>query len=144
MAPDQNQAARTLFKSLYSPNQETMSNAIEILQTMGESTLIYHLLPVLEGLSLKQIGEYGMRVFSLPRPSARQVLGRHLLCLDLELKEATIYTIGALGMTELAPAIKKIQASEGNIESVGEICRWALDQLARAGLFSHAVAADSP
>ena len=136
VAPEQNQAARTLFKSLYSRNQEMMSNAIEILQGMGERTLIYHLLPVLEGLPIKQIVAYGVRVFSLPQPTARQVIGRYLLALDNDLKEAAIFTVGSLGMTELSETIKKIQQNESASSSLAEICFWSLDQLSKAGLFS--------
>ncbi len=136
VAPEQNQAARTLFKSLYSANQESMSNAIEILQTMGEGTLIYHLLPILEGLSFKQIADYGSRVFGIPRPDGRQVLGRHLKSLDQNVKEAAIFTIASIGLTELVPAIRKIKETETGSASLQEICAWALDQLGKAGLFS--------
>lgn len=144
VAPEQNQAARTLFKSLYSANPESMSNAIEVLQTMGEGTLIYHLLPILEGLSFKQITDYGSRVFGIPRPDGRQVLGRHLKSLDQDIKEAAIYTVAAVGLTELTPAIRKIKETDVKTPSLQEVCDWALDQLGKAGLFSAPTAAMTP
>lgn len=137
LAPDSDQnAARTVFKNLYSKNQEVMSNAIEVLQNMGERTLIYHCLPVLEGLPLRQIVAYGQRAFALEKRSVRLVLGRHLVSLDKELKEAAIYTAGKIGMTELQPAIKRLTEGEKPSGALGEICQWALDNISRATAFS--------
>jgi len=87
-------------------------------------------------LPIKQIVAYGVRVFSLPQPTARQVIGRYLLALDNDLKEAAIFTVGSLGMTELSETIKKIQQNESASSSLAEICFWSLDQLSKAGLFS--------
>jgi HEAT repeat protein len=120
-------AAKTVVKNLYSTNQEVTGNAIEVLQTMGERTLIYHILPVLEGLPLAQIVAYGKRVFSVGEGTLRMVLGRYLVTLDRELKEAAIFTIGKIQMRELLPAVKKILESEGKGGFCGEVCRYALE-----------------
>jgi len=137
VAPEQNQAARTLFKNLYSANQEMMSNAIEVLQMMGERTLIYHILPILEGLPLEKISEYGRRVFSLENRNPRLVLGRYLLAIDGDLKEAAIFTIGKIGMIELESALRKIRQVEGETKGIQELCEWALDHLSKGGIFSN-------
>ena len=105
---------------------ERMSNAIEILQTMGERTLIYHLLPVLEGLDLSQIQSYGQKAFLIPDRSLRSVLGKCLLSLDPDMKEAAIYTIGRIGLEELYPAVKKLGSAEGVSSTIKDLCGWAI------------------
>ncbi|MBF0502744.1 MAG: HEAT repeat domain-containing protein [Candidatus Riflebacteria bacterium] len=130
VAPDRSgYATRTVFKNLYSANQEMMSNAIEVLQSIGERTLIYHILPVLEGLPLEQIVAYGRRVFALEERRVRMVLGRHLLSLDKDLREAAIYTIGRIGLTELHQAVRKIGEGEGIGREARELCAWTLEHL---------------
>lgn len=133
VAPDRaSQIARTVFKNLYSTNQEMMGQAIEVLQSMGERTLIYHILPILENLPLEQIVSYGRRAFLLEERRARMVLGRHLLSLDPELRGAAIFTIGRVGMSELATAVGKVGESEGMDHETRNLCRWALERLGRS------------
>ncbi|MFZ2959067.1 MAG: HEAT repeat domain-containing protein [Candidatus Ozemobacteraceae bacterium] len=137
VAPNrEGQAARTVFKNLYSANQEMMSNAIEVLQSMGERTLIYHILPVLEGLPLEEIAKYGRRAFALEERRARTVLGRHLLSLDRDLRDAAIYTIGRIGLSELRQAVRKVGEGEGTDKEGRELCSWTLERLGRATVSS--------
>ncbi|HNV72124.1 MAG TPA: HEAT repeat domain-containing protein, partial [Candidatus Ozemobacteraceae bacterium] len=130
VAPDQRSSeARQVFKNLYSANQEMMSNAIEVLQSMGERTLIFHILPILEGLPLDQIASYGTRIFRLESRNVQMVIGRYLLSLDPHLKEASVYTIGRLRLTELEPAVRKIQNSEKLSPELVHLIDWAIDQM---------------
>lgn len=129
VAPDESREARTVFRGLYSPNQEMMSNAIEALQTMGERTLIYHILPVLEGLPLAQIAEYGRRVFGIEIRTARMVIGKHLVSIGRGLKEAAIYTVGVNGLADLQPAVKKIMAAEAGETEIASVCEWSLAKI---------------
>jgi len=136
VAPEQNRVARTVFRGLYSPNQEMMSNAIEALQTMGERTLIYHILPVLEGLPLDQIAEYGRRVFGIDTRKARLVIGKYIVSIDRILKEAAIYTVGIVGLSDLQPAVKKIRQSESQTPSIVAVCDWTLERISCGGMFT--------
>jgi len=130
VAPEQNREARTVFRGLYSPNQEMMSNAIEALQTMGERTLIYHILPVLEGLPLEQISEYGRRAFGIETRTARLVIGKYLVSIDPLLKEAAIYTVGIVGLTDLTAAVKKIRQTDAAAGGIATVSDWTLARLA--------------
>lgn len=129
VAPEQNREARDLFKSLYSSNEELISNAIEVLQNMGERQLVYHIIPVLENISLEHIAGYGMKVFAIRDKEARIILGKYLSCNDVELKEAAIYTVSKVEMTELIPILKKIRADKAAGTTLFETSKWALDRL---------------
>jgi hypothetical protein len=129
VAPEQNREARDLFKSLYSSNEELISNAIEVLQNMGERQLVYHIIPVLENISLENIANYGMRVFAIRDRSAGIILGKFLSHSDIELKEAAAYTISRAEFLELIPAVKKIMLESSKEKGLYETCRWAIDRL---------------
>ncbi|MEW6711528.1 MAG: hypothetical protein AB1403_17025, partial [Candidatus Riflebacteria bacterium] len=134
VAPEQNREARDLFKSLYSSNEELISNAIEVLQNMGERQLVYHIIPVLENISLEHIAGYGMKVFSIRDREGRIVLGKYLSFHDLELKEAAIYTVSMIELTELLPVLKKIRSDRASDGTIHETCNWAIDRLESRGL----------
>jgi ribosomal protein S6 len=134
IAPDQSREARDLFKSLYSQNEEHISNAIEVLQNMGERQLVYHIIPVLENISLEQIAAYGIKAFSLRERELRIILGKYLNSNDSELKEAAIFTVCASEITELIPVLKKISGDPQAGDSIICTCRWALDCLENKGL----------
>lgn len=129
VAPEQNREARDLFKSLYSTNEELISNAIEVLQNMGERQLVYHIIPVLENISLEHIASYGMKVFSIRDREARIILGKYLSHLDTELKEAAIYTVSMVELLELVPVLKKIKSDRTQSGTLQQTCLWALDHL---------------
>lgn len=129
VAPEQNREARDLFKSLYSSNEELISNAIEVLQNMGERQLVYHIIPVLENISLEQIAGYGMKVFQIRDREGRIVLGKYLSYNDLELKEAAIYTVCQVELTELVPVLKKIRSDRSIEGTLQQTCLWSLDRL---------------
>lgn len=130
VAPEESREARTVFRGLYSPNQEMMSNAIEALQSMGERTLIYHIVPVLEGLPLEQIAEYGRRTFGIEMRTARMVIGKHLVSIEKNLKEAAIYTVGINAIADLQPALKKILNADAGKSSIATVCAWSIAKLA--------------
>lgn len=130
VAPEESREARTVFRGLYSPNQEMMSNAIEALQSMGERTLIYHIIPVLEGLPLGQIAEYGRRTFGIEVRTARMVIGKHLVSIEKNLKEAAIYTVGINGISDLQPALRKIMSADAGQSSIASVCAWSIAKLA--------------
>ncbi|MBF0409515.1 MAG: HEAT repeat domain-containing protein [Candidatus Riflebacteria bacterium] len=131
VAPDrENQTARTVFKNLYSSNQEIMSNALEVLQSMGERTLIYHILPLLEGLSLDQVTSYGRRIFKIEDKDVSTIIKRHLLSLDKFLRDAAIYTIGKIRLLELQPVLLKLANSEEFQLETKEIRSWTHSKLA--------------
>jgi HEAT repeat protein/MFS family permease len=135
VAPEQNREARDLFKSLYSSNEELISNAIEVLQNMGERQLVYHIIPVLENISLENIAGYGMKVFAIRDRVAPIILGKFLTYSDAELKEAAAYTVSCAEIYELLPVLKKIRLDTGQTgESLRETCSWALDRLEGKGL----------
>lgn len=129
VAPEQNREARDLFKSLYSSNEELISNAIEVLQNMGERQLVYHIIPVLENISLEHIAGYGMKVFGIRDREARIILGKYLSHLDSELKEAAVYTVSRVSLTELIPVLKKIKTDPSLDGTLQQTCLWALDHL---------------
>jgi len=130
VAPEESREARTVFRGLYSPNQEMMNNAIEALQSMGERTLIYHIVPVLEGLPLEQIAEYGRRAFGIEMRTARMVIGKYLVSIERNLKEAAIYTVGINGIADLQPALKKIMNSDAGQSQITNVCAWSIAKLA--------------
>jgi len=134
IAPEQNREARDLFKSLYSSNEELVNNAIEVLQNMGERQLVYHIIPVLENISLEQIAAYGMKVFSLREKDMRVILGKYLNSSDNELKEAAIYTVCIAEIHELIPVLKKIESDAHLGEKVAVTCKWALETLKNRGI----------
>ncbi|MBF0543401.1 MAG: HEAT repeat domain-containing protein [Candidatus Riflebacteria bacterium] len=130
VTPDrENQAARTVFKSLYSSNEEIMGNAIEVLQSMGERTLIYNILPFLEGLSLEQIVLFGKQLFKFEEKSLKIILERHLLSKDQLLKEAAIYTIGKICFSDLGETLKTLDLSKDCDKEIQRIRIWALSKL---------------
>lgn len=129
VAPEQNREARDLFKSLYSTNEELISNAIEVLQNMGERQLVYHIIPVLENISLEHIAGYGMKAFSIRDREGKIVLGKYLSHNDLELKEAAIYTVSRVELSEFIPVLKKIRLDRSVQQNLQETCTWALDRL---------------
>ncbi|GAB1352009.1 hypothetical protein MASR1M12_07400 [Erysipelotrichia bacterium] len=134
IAPEQNREARDLFKSLYSSNEELVNNAIEVLQNMGERQLVYHIIPILENISLEQIAAYGMKVFSLREKDLRIILGKYLNSSDSELKEAAIYTVCIAEIHELIPVLKKIETDPHLSEKVAVTCRWAVETLKNRGI----------
>jgi hypothetical protein len=134
IAPEQSREARDLFKSLYSSNEELVNNAIEVLQNMGERQLVYHIIPVLENISLEQIASYGMKVFSLREKDLRVILGKYLNSSDNELKEAAIYTVCIAEIPELIAVLKKIEADVTLTGSVAATCRWAVETLKSRGI----------
>lgn len=134
IAPEQNREARDLFKSLYSQNEEHISNAIEVLQNMGERQMVYHIIPVLENISLEQVAAYGMKAFSLRERDLKVILGKYLNSGDQELKEAAIYTVCMSEINELIPVLKKMSSDPTISGSVAETCRWALKSLESRGL----------
>lgn len=134
IAPEQNREARDLFKSLYSQNEEHISNAIEVLQNMGERQMVYHIIPVLENISLEQVAAYGMKAFSLRERDLRVILGKYLNSSDLELKEAAIFTVCMSEINELIPVLKKISSDSSLTGSIAVTCRWAIENLESRGL----------
>ncbi|HNX76455.1 MAG TPA: hypothetical protein PLM07_06450 [Candidatus Rifleibacterium sp.] len=134
IAPEQNREARDLFKSLYSSNEELVNNAIEVLQNMGERQLVYHIIPILENISLDQIAAYAMKVFSLREKDLRVILGKYLNSSDNELKEAAIYTVCIAEIPELMPVLKKIESDANLAASVAATCRWAIENLKNRGI----------
>lgn len=134
IAPEQNREARDLFKSLYSQNDDHISNAIEVLQNMGERQLVHHIIPILENISLEQIAAYAMKVFSLQERELRIILGKYLNSNDRELKEAAAYTVCMTEMHDLIPVLKKIENDSLIQENIKETCRWALQKLESRGI----------
>jgi hypothetical protein len=134
IAPEQSREARDLFKSLYSSNEEHVSNAIEVLQNMGERQLVYHIIPILENISLEQIAAYGMKVLALREKDLRVILGKYLSSSDNELKEAAIYTVCVAGIHELIPVLKKLEQNTALSASVSATCRWAIEDLKSRGI----------
>lgn len=134
IAPEQNREARDLFKSLYSTNEELVSNAVEVLQNMGERQLVYHIIPVLENISLDHIAAYAMKAFSLREKDLRVILGKYLGSSDQELKEAAIHTVCMSEIRELIPVLKKIEADSSHSPSILSTCRWANETLKARGL----------
>lgn len=134
IAPEQNREARDLFKSLYSSNEELVNNAIEVLQNMGERQLVYHIIPILENISLEQIAAYAMKVFALREKDLRIILGKYLSSSDNELKEAAIYTVCTSEIHELIPVLKKLENDPYQADSVAKTCRWAIESLKSRGI----------
>ncbi len=134
IAPEQSREARDLFKSLYSSNEELVNNAIEVLQNMGERQLVYHIIPILENISLDQIAAYAMKVFSLREKDLRVILGKYLNSSDNELKEAAIYTVCIAEIPELMPVLKKMESDSHLAASVAGTCHWAVETLKNRGI----------
>jgi hypothetical protein len=134
IAPEQNREARDLFKSLYSSNDELVSNAVEVLQNMGERQLVYHIIPVLENISLDNVVSYAMKAFSMREKDLRIILGKYLNSSDSELKEAAIHTVCMSEIRDLIPVLKKIEADTSASASVLSTCRWATESLKARGI----------
>ena len=134
IAPEQNREARDLFKSLYSSNEELVSNAVEVLQNMGERQLVYHIIPVLENISLENIAAYAMKAFAMREKDLRIILGKYLNSSDHELKEAAIHTVCMSEIRDLIPVLKKIEADVSLSDSVLSTCRWATETLRARGI----------
>ncbi|EKD83530.1 MAG: hypothetical protein ACD_39C00616G0001, partial [uncultured bacterium] len=134
IAPEQNREARDLFKSLYSSNDELVSNAVEVLQNMGERQLVYHIIPVLENISLENVVAYAMKAFSMREKDLRIILGKYLNSSDSELKEAAIHTVCMSEIRDLIPVLKKIEADTTLSDSVLSTCRWATESLKARGI----------
>lgn len=134
IAPEQSREARDLFKSLYSTNEELVSNAVEVLQNMGERQLVYHIIPVLENISLENIVSYAMKAFAMREKDLRIILGKYLNSSDSELKEAAIHTVCMSEIRDLIPVLKKIQADTSLSDSVLSTCRWATSTLEARGI----------
>ncbi len=137
VAPEQNREARDLFKSLYSSNEEMISNAIEVLQNMGERQLVYHIIPILENISLKQIANYGMEAFSIHENDAKIILGKYLSSRDRELREAAIFTICKSEIEDLVPAVRNILKASGTTDETRKLCEWTLFKLEEKGIPCH-------
>jgi len=137
LAPNsENFAARRVFRNLHSDNKEMLSNAIEVLENIGERAMIYHILPILEDLPLPQIVNYGNRAFHIESRNARLVLGRYLVSLDTHLRQAAIYTVGKIKMEEFTQTVKKIKENEVNDKALSELCSWALEKISGGKTFS--------
>jgi ATP/ADP translocase/HEAT repeat protein len=134
IAPEQSREARDLFKSLYSSNEELVSNAVEVLQNMGERQLVYHIIPVLENISLDSVAAYAMKAFSMREKDLRIILGKYLNSSDTELKEAAIHTVCMSEIRDLIPVLKKLAADSTLAESVLKTCEWAIDSLKARGI----------
>ncbi len=134
IAPEQSREARDLFKSLYSSNEELVSNAIEVLQNMGERQLVYHIIPVLENISLDQIAAYGMKILALREKDIKVILGKYLNSSDNELKEAAVYTVCVAGIHDLIPILKKLEQEPSLPDGVSATCRWAVENLKSRGI----------
>ncbi|NCB38034.1 MAG: hypothetical protein EOM80_04625 [Erysipelotrichia bacterium] len=134
IAPEQNREAHDLFKSLYSSNEELVSNAIEVLQNMGERKLVHHIIPVLEDISLEQLADYAVKTFSLREKDLNVILGKYLNSTDSELKEAAVYTVCVSEIRELIPVLTKLESDPLIEDSVAQTCRWALENLKGRGI----------
>ena len=134
VAPEQSREARDLFKSLYSANEEMISNAIEVLQNMGQRQMVYHIIPILENISLEQIASYGMKAFNIPVKEAKVILGKYLQGSDEEMKEAAIFTICETEIEDLVPFLNTIEKSSRSSDRLKEITHWAIQNLEKRGI----------
>ncbi|MGM0598258.1 MAG: hypothetical protein ACQETH_00455 [Candidatus Rifleibacteriota bacterium] len=129
VAPEQSREARDLFKSLYSTDEELISNAIEVLQNMGERQLVYHIIPILEQISLQHIAAYGFKVFGIQNKEAKIIIGKYLNHNNILFKEAAVFTAAYLGISEFIPVVKNIKMMPAVNHSLKETCEWALSRL---------------
>ncbi|HQG29722.1 MAG TPA: hypothetical protein PLY73_14310, partial [Candidatus Ozemobacteraceae bacterium] len=62
--------------------------------------------------------------------TARMVIGKHLVSIEKNLKEAAIYTVGINGIDDLLPALKKILTADAGQSQIATVCAWSIAKLA--------------